>query len=360
MLRKRALLKAVIAGGSALAPVARSVQAVPGAQAVSYADYMLNMINLERRKVAAPPLTLGNNVAAQRHAENMVRFCFSGHWGVDGTLPYMRYSLAGGCQHNVENTMGREACHLSSIKEDTSELGHPMMLMYYGLQALMDSPGHRKAVLAPRFRKVNIGIAWDRYNFKLVQQFETGYVRMPTMPYIDKTGRLHLKGFLNHTSEIEDVIHAFVVSYDPPPKMLTLGQLARVASYGQPKAKLILLQSRPTNETTEWVRQFCRDPYLVSDELLPPQTIAESATLGEEARTATCTADRYPVKVRMANRWNYIIGQSPFKIEAVITDILEENGPGVYTVSMVTAPNTQTVWEYSIFHDVEAPEGYKA
>ena len=56
---------------------------------------MLELINSERTRAGIPPVTLGDNIAAQLHAESSLANCFSGHWGADGLKPYMRYSLGG-------------------------------------------------------------------------------------------------------------------------------------------------------------------------------------------------------------------------------------------------------------------------
>ena len=71
---------------------------------------MLELINEEREIAAVGPVTMGNNVAAQVHAEISLANCTGGHWGVDGLKPYMRYSLAGGYHSNGENGSGLDYC----------------------------------------------------------------------------------------------------------------------------------------------------------------------------------------------------------------------------------------------------------
>ena len=77
-------------------------------------DYMLALINSERRKAGVNPVVLGTNNAAQLHAESSLADCVSSHWGTDGLKPYMRYSLAGGYQSNGENGHGLDYCIKSS------------------------------------------------------------------------------------------------------------------------------------------------------------------------------------------------------------------------------------------------------
>ena len=71
---------------------------------------MLEMINEQRRLASVPPLRLGDNKAAQLHAEAMRDDCFVSHWDTDGLKPYMRYSLTGGYQYNAENVGGFYDC----------------------------------------------------------------------------------------------------------------------------------------------------------------------------------------------------------------------------------------------------------
>ena len=72
--------------------------------------YMLGLINAEREKAGVDAVVLGDNVAAQLHAEVSLESCFLSHWGIDGLKPYMRYSLAGGHQSNAENVRAAYYC----------------------------------------------------------------------------------------------------------------------------------------------------------------------------------------------------------------------------------------------------------
>ena len=73
-------------------------------------ELMLTLINAEREKAGVDPVVLGDNIAAQLHADASLENCFFSHWGIDGLKPYMRYSLAGGYQSNGENALGNHYC----------------------------------------------------------------------------------------------------------------------------------------------------------------------------------------------------------------------------------------------------------
>ena len=82
----------------------------PSMRYVAEKQYMLQLINQARTAEGLSPVVLGDNDAAQLHAEASLENCFSSHWGVDGLKPYMRYSLAGGYQSNAENGSGLDYC----------------------------------------------------------------------------------------------------------------------------------------------------------------------------------------------------------------------------------------------------------
>ena len=127
---------------------------------------MLELINDERVSVGLNPVVLGDNVAAQLHAEAALENCFSSHWGIDGLKPYMRYSLAGGYQPNAENVSGLDYCIKAT--DGYRANGSAEQEIRQAMVGLMDSPGHRDNILRPWHKKVNVGLAWDRYNFKVI------------------------------------------------------------------------------------------------------------------------------------------------------------------------------------------------
>ena len=191
--------------------------------------YMLELVNNERSKAGRDPVVLGNNVAAQLHAEAALDGCHASHWGADGLKPYMRYSLAGGYQSNGENGSGFDYCikasdgyaAIASIKGEIRD----------AVEGWMDSPGHRRNILDPWHRKVNIGIAWDRYNAMIFQHFEGDYVSYDQLPAI-KSGILSIDGRTKNGATLQGLWDlAVTILYDPAPSALTRGQLARTYCY---------------------------------------------------------------------------------------------------------------------------------
>ena len=180
-----------------------------------YKAYMLELINEERVKAGVPPVTLGDNIAAQLHAEASLAGCFSSHWGIDGLKPYMRYSLAGGYQANAENGSGSDYC----IKawEGYRALGNIEAKIRETMDGWMESPGHRRNLLDQRHKNVNIGLAWNRFNFAAYQHFEGDYVEFNGLPDIEG-GILSLAGQVKNGASFDRDDYIDVnVYYDPPP-----------------------------------------------------------------------------------------------------------------------------------------------
>ena len=141
----------------------------------------------------------------------------------------MRYSLAGGYQSNGENGHGSDYCitpsdgyrAFSSIEEEITE----------AMEGWMDSSGHRRNILDPHHKMVNIGLAWDEYNFIAVQHFEGDYVLFSALPTI-QNGILSLFGSPKNGANLGGERGLGVqIFYDPLTHPLTRGQVARTYCY---------------------------------------------------------------------------------------------------------------------------------
>ena len=187
--------------------------------------YLLSLINAQREKAGAPPLVLGDNAAAQLHAEDSLENCFLSHWGSNGLNSEMRYTLAGGHQSHHLFLTGLNYCITSSdgyrAKSDIKT----------EIRNWMGSWGRPNPdILDKRNKKVNIGLAWDTYNSTFVLGFEGDYIEYDRLPNIEN-GILSLSGRAgNGASFPNDTDLGIDVHYDPPPHPLTRGQLSRTYS----------------------------------------------------------------------------------------------------------------------------------
>ena len=325
--------------------------------------YMLQLINEERTKAGVPPVALGNNIAAQLHAEASLANCFAGHWGLDGLKPYMRYSLAGGYQSNGENSSGADYCVTAS--DQYRALVNVENEVQQMMDGWMGSPGHRRNILDKWHRKVSIGLAWDRYNMVGYQHFEGEYTEYIKLPEISN-GILSLSGTtrngLSFSSREDFGVQIF---YDPPPQSLTRGQVSHTFCYssGIPIADL----RYPSDSGSPWTeheftKSFspCLDPYTLPPESPAPGSYEEARIFWERARDASRSRQDHTITVPWVTASDWVAEGTAFSVTADISPLLSWYGPGVYTVLLWGVSGTEDVAisEYSIFHQVEPPDTY--
>lgn len=119
--------------------------AVTVAQAdVTTAQEVLRLVNIERRRVNAPPLVLNDKLtaAAQRHAQDMATSRRMSHTGSDGSTMRSRIDAT---QYNW-----------STIGENVA-MGQTTAAAV--MAAWMSSPGHRQNILNPAFTELGVGYA---------------------------------------------------------------------------------------------------------------------------------------------------------------------------------------------------------
>lgn len=282
-------------------------------------QHVLELINKDRADFGQAPVVLGTNLAAQRHADDMFSGYFLSHWGSDGLKPYMRYTLAGGGNYEMENSAYagwyNKSDNPNSYQEleAKSELDSLEYAMMYNDSA--SNNGHHDNIIYPWHKKVNIGIAWDRHRLAFVEQFEGEYVQFTQLPTLTQR-TLSMSGTLT-LGEINSV----AVFYDPAPKPMTQDQLLNGPhSYSLGNGQHVAFICPPPPPGS-----FYRN--------LPPDAVQ---------------ASRWKVSVSGAN-------VTTFDIQADLGTALNLYGPGVYTVAIVsTVPGAQgpqalTVTNYSLF-----------
>ena len=326
--------------------------------------YMLELINAERAEAGLDPVTLGENDAAQVHAEASLAGCYASHWGLDGLKPYMRYSLAGGYQSNTENGLGTDYCiteadsirPIADLREEVRE----------AMDLWMDSSGHRANILGPSKRMVSVGLAWDRYNFRAYLQLEGDYIEYDALPAISD-GYLELSGTVRNGVEFADPADLRIgVRYDPPPRALTAGQVTRTYCSDSGEGVAGLRRPLPPerfylSETFTRTYRPCPNPSDVAADAPAPTSSDEGHRFWEEARDASRAQPEVTETVPWITAETWIASGTQFAVRADLSAVLAERGPGVYTV-LVWGPidgEFVTISRFSIFHEVDAPAGYR-
>ena len=329
-------------------------------------QYMLELINDERIWAGLDPVVLGDNIAAQLHSDAALENCFSSHWGIDGLKPYMRYSLAGGYQSNGENGSGLDYCitsrdgyqSLASIEQEIRET----------MDGWMDSLGHQRNILDSWHKKVNIGIAWDRYNFKAIQHFEGDYVDYESLPSIEN-------GILSVEGTVKDVVTVkgtyglgLQIYYDAPPHMLTRGQVARTYCYDS--GLLVAALRRPltgssysySEDNFQTRHDACPNPYDVPSSVDAPSSPNEATASWRAALYASQGMPSKKISVPWITARYWDADEDSFEVRADLSNLLAEHGRGVYSLLIWGKIRTKDVVisQYSIFHDVVPPDTYSA
>ena len=289
-------------------------------------EYVLGLINEAREEHGVLPVELGTNSAAQGHAEAMLKGNFIGHWGLDGLNPNMRYTLAGGTNHVMENTGGDVLTPGVNYTRRTRKT-----ILTEVHTGLMNSSGHRKNIVNKWHTTVNLGIACNEVTCSIVQNFEGDYVTFSKEPMISN-GTLSFAGALEGGFTFNNV----QVWYDQPPHPLTLGQLDATYSYlvGQELATFLLKPAPPgfhwsatdlLPTSHNWTAGV--DPYTVD----PKQPrIARSKSGVPLPRLILPLPKTAVVPWTVAETLE--LSGSAFEVKADISEVIGKRGPGVYTV----------------------------
>ena len=338
----------------------------PAQRHLALKELMVELTNARRAEAGVPPVRIGHNPAAQLHAEGSLEGCYASHWDRWGLKPHHRYSLSGGTGAGAENVAGLDYCirfldgHLPirSMEDEVAE----------AVTQWMRSPDHRRVMLDPAHTLLNVGIAHDRFNANLVQHFTSDYVRYEQEPAIDSQGVLRFRGTVDGaTLEIGETVNV-QVAYDPPPRYLTTGQLAHTYALCSPVtvAHLVAPPPRGTYYAGSEVReeltwQKCVDPYATPADHPRPASSSEA----NKALTVAMAASDAPAPVRtgslriIADRME--ITADRFDVQADLSPILDQHGPGIYTVRLWGLPRhlaePTPLSERSIFRLTAPPHG---
>ncbi len=136
---------------------------------------MLQQINRDRAANGLAPVQLDPQVSAfaDTYCRVQIENGTTGHFTVDGQPPYMRYSLTGGNDGVSENAAAWSASYPLSDRAvyDMARRSEEAMMAE---RAPHD--GHRRTILDPYATHVGIGLAWQRGELRLVQEFIRRYV----------------------------------------------------------------------------------------------------------------------------------------------------------------------------------------
>ena len=323
---------------------------------------MLEVINDERRAAGSTAVALGNNGAAQVHADHLLENCITGHWALDGTTAEMRYALAGGQQINGENVSGINYC--IQPWENFTRIVNPAQPLQRSMRGLMDSPGHRATILKPEYWKVNLGIAWDDYNMVVVQQFEGDYVRFSQVPHLQSSSLVMEGSTINGATATNGQGKFKVDIYYHPISPLTAGQVSRAYCLDLGEYIATLIEPAPQgysyNQTQGVIQEFrrCLSPYDFKW-IIPPWSYQAAHKIFEEAKAKSQYTSWAAIQWVIADDWT--VSAKDFRVSANIADALEAKKEGVYRVVLWGSidGSPAMIAEYPVFYRVDPPTTYR-
>ena len=339
------------------------------------ADLLLKYTNSERSSADLPPVVLGRNRASQIHAEESLKGCYSSHWDQWGLKPNHRYTLTGGTGTGMENTVGLNYCITATDDYTAIEnMEHEVLKAH---QSWLNNTGQLANILNPAHTTMNIGIAWDAYNAVIVQQLSADYVIFTARPSIAQHGVISFAGRVRKASMLTGTSAAnFVLTYHEPPMELTRGQLAHTYALCREKVATIFARPIPAGITSKKygytalhygslersykLYQKCINPYRTSpDKPAPTDPVSALNTLESAKMTPPSPPETVNFKHTVAQQWTFTLNQ--FDVRADISEVLEQNGPGIYTLHILGRPNHMTkpavLSEQAIFWQISPPDG---
>ena len=326
---------------------------------------MLDLTNERRAAAGVPAVRMGNNRAAQLHAQAALEGCYSGHWDRWGLKPNHRYTLAGGTGADGENAAGGDYCIKASDNYAPRSMEQEVRDTVRGW---MGSPGHRENLLHPAHTVLNIGIAHDRYNTVMAQHFSTDYVSYSQRPTISNDGTLTFSAtVLRATLDIGNTVKV-QITYDRPPKPLTVGQLTYTYALCNPTLVAYVVEPPPkgsrytdagTHQRT--MRRKCVDPYLTPPNRAAPANAEEAHQAWAAAKSASDNAPDVTITTSRVIAEAMTVSGNSITVKADLGRILDHHGPGIYTVLLWGRPNHMSaptpLSEQAIFWKTRPPSG---
>ena len=138
-------------------------------------EHVLKLINRDRALYKLPPVQLdaAASALADEYCRTQIRNGTTGHYTTDGVAPYARFSLAG-----FDDAVSENAAAWSATYNFTDRALYEMARRSQDamMAEMPPNDGHKRTMLDPHATHVGIGLAWERGEFRLVQEFIRRYI----------------------------------------------------------------------------------------------------------------------------------------------------------------------------------------
>jgi uncharacterized protein YkwD len=198
--------------------------------------YVLALVNRDRASAGLGPVVWDETAAkaALRHAEDMARHGYAGHWGSDGSVPEQRYTEAGGEDFVHENVACLFDGEIRDIQSDPRF--DPVELEKIEEAFITEVPpndGHRRNILKPSHTGLGVGIAQPvgTQAACLAQEFTDDYGDYSPLPREARLGQtLTVAGEVREPAEFGGVGIARI----DPARPMSGDELLGLKSYPMP------------------------------------------------------------------------------------------------------------------------------
>jgi uncharacterized protein YkwD len=329
---------------------------------VKLKEYALKKINEDRSKYGLSPVKLSENQAAQSHAQELVKTEKLSHWTTDGMKPYMRYSHYGGKDSVSQNVAQVSSFYTSVMLDPVSGKEYESrdvfddaktFLCKNGLSICLNSidpyksidhleygmmyddmehgNGHRLNILDKHHTHVSLGIAYNKYYFALVQNFENKHTIWNKPASYDNSSKIvSLNGIAKDNASFAGI----TISYDPLPTIQTYKDNFDKESYGEGKEIAEVVQPSPS------IKQYYANPNKRIN-IIEANKWAINDNLNSSNNTSYLT-DYYNNFGGYHSQFNRFdlsnMGENNtlpgnFDISFSINDLTNKHGKGVYTIN---------------------------
>lgn len=196
-------------------------------------EYMLKLINRDRFTLGLSPVVMDEiaSKAGQLHSDEMAKFGYLSHWGLDGKKPDQRYTEAGGRDADAENASGlswtpppvASPQEFNEAQLEQSELG------FFGEKPPLD--GHRTNIIDPAHTAVGLGLTVAGGVLYCTQEFINHYGEYSDIPNTLKPGdKFTLTGKLASGTHL----YSIDLRREGFPKPMSRAELSKTYAYTIP------------------------------------------------------------------------------------------------------------------------------
>jgi uncharacterized protein YkwD len=195
---------------------------------------LVRLINHDRARFGLAPVQLDAQASAiaDAYCRAQIRNGTTGHFTTDGQSPYMRYSFGGGNDGVSENAAAWSANYGFSDRALYDMMRRSEAAM---MAEVPPHDGHRRTILDPAATNVGIGLAWERGELRMTQEFIRRYIgwTRPLPRRVSSSQPILCSGRAVSGYDAE----AITVHHEPLPQPMGVVTANAIQSYSLPQSR---------------------------------------------------------------------------------------------------------------------------